>query len=220
MVENKKPNGYWTLERCKAEAIQHKTKTQWQKNGNSSYNSALKNGWLDECCVHMSENKKPANYWTKERCIEEALKYNTRNEWSKNSSVSYTSAHKNGWLDECCAHMVQVNKPKGYWDNKDNCLKEALKYKSINEWVKKCKSTYSIISRKEWFKECIEHMDKPKNKPSGFWTKEECIKDALKYKTKTEWCKSGSSGYQVSLKNGWYEECTKHMVRYKKIQNN
>ena len=222
MVETKKPNGYWNdKKKCLKEALKYKTISEWQKHGSSSYTSALKNGWMDECTTHMYQTKKPSGYWTKERCKAEALNYKSRNEWSVGSKVSYSLAIKNGWLDECCSHMVQVNKPKGYWNDKNNCLKEALKYNSINEWVKKCKSTYSIICRKEWFNECIAHMVKPKNKPCGFWSKEECIKDALKYKTKTEWRKSGSSSYQISLKNGWYAECSTHMIdgRLKKCKN-
>ena len=217
-----KPHGYWTLELCKAEALKHKTKSKWQKGSSGSYNSARKHGWMDECTTHMTKSlKQVAGYWTLELCKAEALNYKSRNEWSVGSKVSYSLAIKNGWLDECCSHMVQVNKPKGYWNDKNNCLKEALKYNSINEWVKKCKSTYSIICRKEWFNECIAHMVKPKNKPCGFWSKEECIKDALKYKTKTEWRKSGSSSYQISLKNGWYAECSTHMIdgRLKKCKN-
>jgi hypothetical protein len=215
-----KPSNYWTLEKCIEEALKYKNRSKWNKLSSGSYKVARKNDWLDECCAHMVQNKKPSNYWTLEKCIEEALKYKNRGDWNKYSAVSYGAARKNKWMNECCAHMIRVSKPKGYWDDKENCLNEALKYNSINEWVKKCKSTYSTINKKEYFEECIKHMDKPKNKPSGFWTKENCMKDALKYKTKTEWRKSGSSGYQVTLRNGWYVESTKHMVSHKKLIQN
>ncbi|MBV30663.1 MAG: hypothetical protein CL504_08515, partial [Actinobacteria bacterium] len=43
--------------------------------------------------------------WTKSACIEDAQKYKTRSEWD-NQSTGYNAAWKNGWLEECCRHMV------------------------------------------------------------------------------------------------------------------
>jgi len=103
--KDKKPNGYWTKERCLEEARKHSFKNLWKKNSNSSYRAAKKNGWYEECIAHMVEVKKPNGYWTKKRCMEEALKYKTRNEWRENSSSSHYSAKENGWLDECTTHM-------------------------------------------------------------------------------------------------------------------
>jgi len=94
------PNGYWTKERCIEEAKKYKTKTEWSINSSSSYTIAHKNGWLDECTKHMKKLIKPKGYWTKERCIEEARKCKNISEWQKNSSSSYGSAKRNGWVNE------------------------------------------------------------------------------------------------------------------------
>ncbi len=45
---------------------------------------------------------------------------------------------------------------------------------------------------------------------NGYWTKEVCIKDALKYQTRTEW-QNASGAYQAAQKNGWVDECCRHM---------
>jgi hypothetical protein len=50
--------------------------------------------------------------WTKEKCIEDAKKYKTKSEWINNSNGAYCSAKKNGWLEECCAHMVTRRRKK------------------------------------------------------------------------------------------------------------
>lgn len=43
----------WTKEKCIEKAKKYKTKKCWIINAESSYRSALKNKWIDECCKHM-----------------------------------------------------------------------------------------------------------------------------------------------------------------------
>lgn len=69
--------------------------------------------------------------WTKEKCKIEALKYNTRGEYQK--SLSYSTAHKKGWLNDICGHMFQPKKPHGFW-TKERCVEEANKYKSKKDF--------------------------------------------------------------------------------------
>jgi hypothetical protein len=55
----------------------------------------------------MTKKRKPAGYWdVKENCIESALPYETSTQWQKNRGAAYTAATRNGWLDECRAHMT------------------------------------------------------------------------------------------------------------------
>jgi hypothetical protein len=103
--EIKKPNGYWTKENVVAEALKYKTIKEWIFFSGSSYSASKRNGWSNECTIHMSENRKPHGYWSKKLCIDEALKYNIRTQWQKNNPTSYQVARKNGWMDECCGHM-------------------------------------------------------------------------------------------------------------------
>jgi hypothetical protein len=43
----------WTLETCKASALQYNTRTEWSKNAGGAYQAAQRLGILDECCQHM-----------------------------------------------------------------------------------------------------------------------------------------------------------------------
>lgn len=43
---------------------------------------------------------------TIETCKESASKFTTRNEWKKNANSSWQAANRNGWMDECCTHMI------------------------------------------------------------------------------------------------------------------
>ena len=38
------------------------------------------------------------------------------------------------------------------------------------------------------------------------WTKENCIKEIIKYKTKTEFNKGASGAYDAAYDNGWLNE--------------
>jgi predicted GIY-YIG superfamily endonuclease len=105
MVLLRKPNGYWTKERCIEDAKKYQTRANWQYKSRRIYSQALKNKWVDDCCIHMTLKHKPNGYWTKKRCIEDAKKYQTRKEWRKKSSSSSSIATKNNWLPICCAHM-------------------------------------------------------------------------------------------------------------------
>jgi predicted GIY-YIG superfamily endonuclease len=154
----RKPNGYWTKERCREEALKYKTRGEFDKNTNSSYQIALRNGWLDEICSHMIQKRKPVGYWTKERCQEEALKYKTRNEFQNNNNA-YQGARKNGCLDEICSHMIWEQKPAGYW-TKERCREEALKYKTRNEF-RKNSAAYQIALKNNWSDDISSHMGKP-----------------------------------------------------------
>ena len=97
----------WTLKLCKEKALEYPTRTSWKKGHRSSYSAAQRLGVLDECTKHMI---RPYNtrdeYWTFERCKEKALEYQVRTSWRQHHAFSYQIALKNGWIEECCAHMI------------------------------------------------------------------------------------------------------------------
>jgi hypothetical protein len=206
MPELKKPN--WSFESCLKNALKYNYKAEWRNKSNSAYNVAYKNGWLDECCKHMNGMLKPKGYWTLDLCLQDALKYKSKTEWCKNNSTAYNSARKGGWLEECCKHMVELRKPNNYW-TLDSCLQDALKYNSKLEW-RQNSAGYGMALENGWLEECCKHMVESR-KPSNYWTLDSCLKDALKYNSKSKWCKNNSSAYSLAHKNGWLEECCKHM---------
>jgi predicted GIY-YIG superfamily endonuclease len=58
MIELRKPNNYWTKERCHEEALKYKSKTDFIKNNESVYNKCLKRNWLNDICTHMRKSNK------------------------------------------------------------------------------------------------------------------------------------------------------------------
>lgn len=92
---------YWTLERCKKDALNYETKNQWHENS-SGCESARLNGFFDQCVGHM----KVQFVWTRELCLAEANKYTRVKDWVKNAESSYQAARRKGWLIECKKHML------------------------------------------------------------------------------------------------------------------
>lgn len=158
MIQLQKPDGYWTKERCTKVALKYKTRNEWREGHRPSYQAAITSGFLDECNKHMEYTRHPPGYWTKERCIENAKKYTERFKWQRASNSSYGSAFKNGWVEECAAHMIEVLKPSGYWNIKKNCIEDAKKYKARTEWYKNEHGAVQGAKRNGWYEECTKHM--------------------------------------------------------------
>jgi hypothetical protein len=55
-------------------------------------------------------------------------------------------------------------------------------------------------------------------KPSGYWTKKQCLIEAKKYQTISEFRNESPSAYATSKANGWHKIVTKHLKR-KKLPN-
>jgi hypothetical protein len=155
MQQPVKPKNYWTLELCKADALKYDSRSEWSKKSGGAYNSAHTKGWINVCCKHMKSKYKPYGYWTLEQCKADALKYNSKSEWTKNSKMAVNVTYKNGWVEECCAHMKKIV-PKNYW-TLELCKADALKYDSKSEWKIKSSSAYMNAYKKGWLKQCCEY---------------------------------------------------------------
>jgi len=156
-MKNKKPNGYWTFEKCKEVALLCSSRSEFQKKYNGAYESSTKNGWLDEISSHMMEHQKPNNYWNKERCYEVALKCETRSKFSEKYNGAYNSALNHKWLDEICNHMSNIKIYNIYW-NKERCYEAALKCETRSEFNKKYSGAYNSSLRNGWMNDICSHM--------------------------------------------------------------
>jgi hypothetical protein len=86
------------------------------------------------------------------------------------------------------------------------------KYKSSGEWKKADPSAYATARLMGLMDRICERFGWSPNRPTGYWTKERCLEDALKYKTRNDWQTSKKSGYHSAKRNGWRDECCQHMV--------
>ena len=197
----------------------YKTLSEFKKDYPNECQSLHKKKLLEKLCNDMGwkhKVKKSRGYWTKERCMEDAIKFSTKELWKINNASAHGAAKKNKWLDECCSHMEKkIYKPRGYW-SKERCIEESLKYKTKKEWRDNNISSLTCAIKKGWEDECCSHMEEDLIKPAGYWSKERCLEEALKYKTRNEWKNNCVAALCAAKKKGWYVECTKHMPKYAK----
>lgn len=141
----------WTYETCYAEALKYEKRSEYRKNSKTSYVVARDNGWLDDF-TWLNASSKPHGYWTYERCQEEAKKYKTKREFEKGSPGAYDAVITHKWMADFAYLFVGGQKPKGYWNNYENCYKEALKYSKASHFKKGCIGAYSASLKNGWLK--------------------------------------------------------------------
>ena len=146
--------------------------------------------------------------WSKEKCQVEALKYGSIKEYR--NCKSYRAAVRNKWLDDICSHMSRSKKPSGYWI-KEKCQEEALKYNTLNKFRINSPGSFLASKNNNWLDDICSHMIITKNKPKGYWTKEKCLEEALKYSKRSLLQKYSISAYQTSINNKWLDEVCSHM---------
>ena len=95
--------------------------------------------------------------------------------------------------------------------NIQKCIDEVKKYKKLSDFIKNSKKYYWYITKHNLhndniiIKELIDNI-RVTNKPGKFKSKEECEKESLKYKTKTEFQLGSKTAWNYSRKNGWLYE--------------
>ena len=157
----------------------------------------------------MEQDKYKRGYWPKERCLEEAKKYKTRMDFKKNASAAYKVSCQQGWINEVCGHMTQLQQPRGFW-TKERCHKEALKYTTKVDFRAGCHSAYQTASREGWVNDICSHMIAT-TLPNGYWNRDRCHHEALKYTTRTDFHDGCISAYNAAFFHNWLDDICSHM---------
>ncbi len=204
-VEIKKPNGYWTLEKCKEEALKYEKIKDFATNVSMVYKVSCQKGWIEEVTAHMNR----PTIWSYEKCKVEALKFNSLYNFRKEATSCYFHIHKNGWMELLCAHMERKCNKNGYL-TKEICREEASKYEKKKDFRENCKNIYNYICKNNWLEELCNHQIETK-KPKGYWTKEICQEEALKYKNLKQFRDNCASAVLKARQKGWLDEICSHM---------
>ena len=217
----------YTKESVRLEALKYDARGKFYEGSKGYYQKALRDGILDEICTHMTKGIKPKRHWTVDKLREEALKSKTRTEFFRNNTYAYMKSARDGILDEICTHMPkraeQKSRKKEVAKTKraytkwtvESLQTEANKYETRNAFKLGNKHAYDRAHRRGLLDTVCEHM-KPKysvinRKPSNKYPKEEIIKEALKYQTRTEFSKGSRNHYYKAFTTGVLDEVCKHM---------
>ena len=146
----------WTDEAIYEEAKKYSSKEEFRKGCSAAYTIAHKKGIIEKACLHMVSSRKTRHYWTFEQCQNAASKYQSRKDFKKNDSSAYSTAVRNGWIEQICTHMVKPI-PKIKWTY-EKLVEDAKKYKTKKDFKLFSHSAYVTAVRNGVLDEICSHM--------------------------------------------------------------
>lgn len=106
--------------------------------------------------------------------------------------------------------MNQNNYTRGFWP-KERCLEEAKKYTTRKDFSRGAPGAYKAACQQGWINEVCAHMELILQ-PRGYWTKERCQSEALKYSTRSEFAQGCRRAYSKAYREGWLDDICSHMI--------
>lgn len=152
----RKPDGYWTFDRCNKEAKKYKFKAEFLKNSSGAYSKCANNGWIPIVCVHMKYRTNiKTTKWNILACQQEAKKYKSLKDFQAHSSSAFTMIYRNKWQDLCFEHLY---KGRQKWDY-EKCKSEALKYNNKKEFVRGSGGAHGHAVKHGFLDKICSHME-------------------------------------------------------------
>jgi len=203
MIEIKKPNGYWTKERCRKEALKYSTKKEFSINSPSSYNRSKKLKIIDDICSHMTIIGNIVKrciyvYEFPDHSVYIGLTFNINNRHKRHT----TSTKK----ENKSSVYKKINQNFTYE------LKQLTNYIEIEKAIYFENFYVNEYRKNGWY-----ILNKRKTGGLGGnilkWTKEKCKDESLKYISKSEFYKNSMSAYQSAKRIGILDEICSHMIK-------
>jgi len=199
--------GKWSKNKCFEEAKKYKTRSEFERNASQAYHKSMENGWIDEMTWMPKIENHPKGFWkNKNNIINEAKKYKSVTEFQKNAGGAFNAARRLKIFDEFTWFNKNNRLPNYYWKNKENCLNEAKKYKSKNEFQKANQSAYWASLKYGYLKEFTWLAKNKVTKQGSLKNKEYIMEIAKKYNSKSELMKNNKSVYDAAQRYGWLKE--------------
>lgn len=102
--------------------------------------------------------------WTKEKCLEAAKGCQNRSEFWEKHSAAAVACIKNDWMRDIHLIIKCKTKEKGYWNNYENCLKEAKFRKTRTNFRKYGSGAFKSCVKNNWVNKIYADMNWIKNK--------------------------------------------------------
>jgi len=144
---------------------------------------------------------------TYKSCLKDAKECKTIKGYYEKHKHSYEAACRNGWIEliikDANLKRQRIEKNKIY--SIEELVSDAIKYKSIGEWIRKNNSKwlyakkvgiFDIIKRK-----CFRKVE---------YTKKECMNDAKNHKNINDWKTNGET-FSYSKRQGWLDEIIEYV---------
>lgn len=207
--EKPKPvNVKWTEAACRESAEKCKTLKQYREEYASSYNAALKNGWVSDYTWLEKANDIQVKEWTREMCEAESKKYTSRSAFYKGCSSAYHKSRIEGWLDDFVWLEPQRHE-KDYW-TEARCEEVARSYKRMYDFQTANLGAYNAAKRNGWLKNYTWlEMVYPNMKPRGYWDDyQHCYDEAKRHTEYKSFVRKSGGAYNSALAHGWLKDYT------------
>lgn len=116
-------------------------------------NEYIKNGWTPLNSQKTGGTGGSIIKWTKKAVYNEAIKYSESLEFKKKSPKAYRAMIRNKWVMDVGSHLKFKKSPNGYWNNKELCYNESLKYGNEKLFRKNNKTAYKYSKENGWLNE-------------------------------------------------------------------
>lgn len=224
----------WTKEIIIKKSLKYNTLQEFQKKERVAYNHACKFKMIDTPELSHLIKRASVIKWNNETITKEAKKYTYRRQFKDNSESAYNAARRLNILDKVCEHMEW----RGALEiTKEMVLNEAKKYNRRTDFSQNAEPFYRRACQGKYLDEACAHMMSPSESfkfGNTKWTPEALAKEALKYKSRSEFGQKSSGAYDAALnlkimdkicshmipkESKWtYEKCKKEVKKYKSLK--
>lgn len=149
--KEKLPFGYWKdKEHVMEEARKYSSRNEFHSNNQSAYGAARKYGYLDN--MYWFKEKPKSKYEkgmlkNEEYIVNIAKNYSSRSEFMKKDSGAYSAAQRYGFLEKLSWPDDKIQKPSGYWNDKERVMEEGKKYKTRTEFERGSNGAYAAAKK-------------------------------------------------------------------------
>lgn len=161
----------------------------------------------------MPRSKRKCAKLTVQHCEAAVAQCKTRIELKRRFPSDYIAIRRNNWRHVLAPLPELAPKQPRKW-TLDACKDAARQCASRTEYAVRFPGAYWATQAKGW-SDIIDAI-LPEKKDGGspqFWTKAECLKEALKYTRRVDFKNGCSSAASIAQKNGWMDDVCAHMKR-------
>lgn len=184
----------WHKEACIADARRFQRRSEWALESEGAYRSALKNDWLDDCCLHMEKS------------------------YTKLSRFIYAIYNKNEFY--VGLSWVPIKRYQQHCRSSDSSARKLTEGFHCFEilggpYSEDEAGGYEAQAIADFLKLGKSVTNRSKAGSLGarevIWTYDACLIDALRFTDRSAWRSASGSGYDVASKKGWLKQCCAHM---------
>ena len=198
----------YTKEEVLNMAKKYSSLKKFRLNAPGHYQSGYRSDYweeIKEICKPLQRIK-----YTEEELKEIALNYTDITDFYNEKHGAYEAIKRLGKIEEYCGHMTN-EKHRNKWTD-DEIMKVARLCHTKKEFREKYPKQYSYAYRTKRMDCFCFHMQ-PKISLPTKWTDEAIIKEALKYKTRSEFYRSCVSAYNAAHKSGRFDDLCPHLPK-------